>query len=354
MFTESARTRLASVMRALSINSAESRSTLRLALAVCLSFAIAEALNWPAPFIAAVLTVQLVLPGKPCPPLADGVGFVLALGLSLIAALLISSALVSFMQLYVLIISLLVFLAFYLQASTTSPAAFLLLVAFTVVPILMVISSAVAQEAVALLMRSSILAVLVVWAVHAMLPDPPNDAVLANPSTQKESEDRGSSRDFARTALLNTVVVMPIVLTFILTNVASAMVIVFSTLSIVQQRGNTEHANAALGLMLGNIIGGVSAVIVYGVMFAAPSFPMLVSVLLLVGLVFGWRIFTSGASTPLFVIALITTLILFGTGLSPFRDAGTAFVTRLIYVMLAGAYTVGMLAVVEPLRRSNR
>jgi hypothetical protein len=48
-----------------------------------------------------------------------------------------------------------------------------------------------------------------------------------------------------------------------------------------------------------------------------------------------------------------TTLILFGSGLSPFKDTGTAFITRLIYV-IAGTYTIGMLAVVAPLPRRNR
>jgi hypothetical protein len=47
-------------------------------------------------------------------------------------------------------------------------------------------------------------------------------------------------------------------------------------------------------------------------------------------------------------------LILFGAGLSPFKETGTAFLTRLLYVLFAGGYAIGMLALTELLRARAR
>jgi hypothetical protein len=81
---------------------------------------------------------------------------------------------------------------------------------------------------------------------------------------------------------------------------------------------------------------------------------LLVALVLLAGLLFATRIATAGQTAPVFVVAFTTMLILFGAGLSPFRETGTAFATRLLYVLLAGGYAIGMLALIEPLRARPR
>ena len=59
---------------------------------------------------------------------------------------------------------------------------------------------------------------------------------------------------------------------------------------------------------------------------------------------------TAGPAAPVFVIGLTGMLILFGAGPSRFKQTGTAFATRLLYVLLVGGFAIGMLALFEPLR----
>jgi hypothetical protein len=103
--------------------------------------------------------------------------------------------------------------------------------------------------------------------------------------------------------------------------------------------------------MLGNLIGGAAALAAFGLLTIAPTFPFLIALLALAGLLFGWRIATAGPRGPVFVVACTTFLILLCAGLPPFKETGTAFAARMDYVLLDGAYTIGMLALLEPLRR---
>lgn len=77
---------------------------------------------------------------------------------------------------------------------------------------------------------------------------------------------------------------------------------------------------------------------------------MLTAVILAVALFFGERIAAGGQSAPLYVGACTATLVLLGLGLSPFNDATTAFVTRVIYMILASAYTLALIAILGSLR----
>jgi hypothetical protein len=322
---------------------------LRIACGVTLAFGVAEAMEWRASFLAPVLALQLLALPAPAPSLAAGIAFVAALALPLALTLLLGPALLPFADVYVLAIAAAVFAGFYWHAKSASLPPFLMLIVVTTVPVFMVASQVVAREFAAILLQAGIAAILVVWIAHAAFPAP-----IEARRPAAASAAASSPADRVRAALLDTLVVIPLVLLFLITSFPTAMVATVSTLVIVRQGGGARGARAALGLMLGNLIGGAAAIVAYQVLVAAPSFPLLVALVLLAGLLFATRIATAGQTAPVFVVAFTTMLILFGAGLSPFRETGTAFATRLLYVLLAGGYAIGMLALIEPLRARPR
>jgi len=65
-------------------------------------------------------------------------------------------------------------------------------------------------------------------------------------------------------------------------------------------------------------------------------------------LAFAGRIATAGQRAPIYVIALATFILLLGLGMTPLPGgSGEAFVTRLPNVLLASAYAVGAVSVLE-------
>ena len=58
---------------------------------------------------------------------------------------------------------------------------------------------------------------------------------------------------------------------------------------------------------------------------------------------------------PIYIVGLVTFLIVLGLGLAPLPgDSGTFFITRVINVVIAAIYTIGVASVLRALFRSNR
>jgi hypothetical protein len=109
---------------------------------------------------------------------------------------------------------------------------------------------------------------------------------------------------------------IPLPALLIISTVTSATVMIVSTLAI--GRAGAQGVRTAFGLMLGNLIGGAAALAAFGLLTIAPTFPFLIALLALAGLLFGWRIATAGPRAPVFVVACTTFLILLCAGLPPF------------------------------------
>jgi len=115
----------------------------------------------------------------------------------------------------------------------------------------------------------------------------------------------------------------------------------------VQASAKASGPRAAAALIAGNLVAGLVASLAYFLVTAVPSFWLLAGVVCLIALVFGERIAAANEASPLFVMIASATLILLGTGLTPFMDTSTAFASRVTGVVLGSAYCVTMLAALQ-------
>jgi uncharacterized membrane protein YccC len=98
-----------------------------------------------------------------------------------------------------------------------------------------------------------------------------------------------------------------------------------------------------VGLVLGNLVGGLAATAAYLLVTLLPSPAFLLLVVLLVGLVLGGRIARGGEQAPIYTVGLMTFLIVLGLGLSPLpQDSADIFISRVFDVMVAAVYAIGM------------
>ncbi len=323
------------------MDQATTRHALRIAGGVAVPFIVGEALDWPLAFLASVLALQLLASRTPPLKLAAGIVAVAAIAVAFFLANALTHAVLAFPILFILAIGVTVFGALYAQTRSSSPFWFFLLIAVTATPLMTVKSSQLAASLAHAMTAGMAVAVLTTWLMHALFPQPshaPSQSIA-----QQQAPVAMAAPERARNALIGTLIVM--VLVVLLLNHESAAIIVMTTaLSLVRAAGLASGTRIAMGLLLGNLIGGAAAIVAYGVINHAPSLPMLAGIVVVMSLFFGERIATAGPKAPLWVVACTSAIILLGSGLSPFNDASTAFVTRVGYVVLTGIFVVGMLA----------
>ena len=329
---------------------ARDRRVLRLALGTTLSFVTAEMLDWELSFLITVFLVQFLTAPGGGPGLRQGIATVAALGLATVAAATVSGHLVGMPALLAIVLGLALFLAFVLQRSGRSPAlGTLILMAFGLLPVIAVQSPDLVPAVALYLVRSSAVAVLWAWLLHALLPDPEGAASRA-PTPGGPAAPPGG---VVRAALTDTAVLLPVLLLAMTLEVAAALVIVLTVAAVLGQHNIAGGRRVALGLLLGNLMGGATAVVAYQLLSAVPTLGFLAALLLLVSLVYA-RLITGAASlAPLFVTALITFVIVFGMGVAPFLDQpGATLAIRVRNLAIACVYTFAALSLIGRAGRS--
>lgn len=306
----------------------------RIAFAAAMGLTIGEVSGWDFPFLPAMLAVQLLSGGEPL-SVKKGVAFVAVMVAACAFAVLVSQILVDSPLVLLLAVSLVTFLAFLLLArGQAAGVAAMFLIATSVVPLLAIESVSVAYGFIYSLIAGSALAVLLTFAAQAFFPM----RAPAEPVSALAQQDR----DVVALALANATVLMSLVIYFMLTVSPVSIVAVLTVISILRQPADLGGGTAT-GLILGNLVGGLAATAAYLLVTLLPSPAFLLLVVLLIGLMFGDRIARGGAVAPIYTIGLMTFLIVLGLGLSPLpQDSGTVFIARVLDVMVAAIYAIGM------------
>ncbi len=317
----------------------------RIAFSAAMGLTLGEVLGWDFPFLPAMLAVQL-LSGREPLSVKKGVGFVAVIMAACAFAVLVSQILVDSPFVLVLAVSLVTFLAFLLLARDRAVGvAVMFLITTAVVPLLAIESASVAYGFIFSLIAGSVLAVLLTFAAQAFFPV----RAPAEPVSGLVREER----DAVALALANAAVLMSLVIYFMLTVSPVSIVAVLTVISILRQPADLG-GGTALGLVLGNLVGGLAATAAYLLVTLLPSPVFLLLVVLLVGLVFGDRIARGGTSAPIYTVGLMTFLIVLGLGLSPLpQDSGTLFIARVVDVLVAAVYAIGMASLLRSAFRAH-
>jgi hypothetical protein len=324
---------------------ARHRRVLRLALGTTLSFVTAEMLDWELSFVITAFLVQLLASPGAAPGLRQGITIALVLGLATAAAATLSGLLVGMPALFAIVLGLVLFLAFSLQRSGRSPAvAMLTLVAFGLLPVVAVQAPELVPAVAYYLVRSGAVAVLWVWLLHALLPDP-EAAAARRPGAEGAAATPPGG--VVREALTDTAVLLPVLLLAMTFEVPAALVVILTVTAVLRQHSLAGGRQVALSLLLGNLMGGLTAMVAYDLLSAVPTLGFLTALLLLVSLVYARLIVGATSLAPLYVTALVTFIIVFGMGVAPFLDQPEATLAiRLRNLAIACVYAFAALSLV--------
>lgn len=327
---------------------ASRQGALRLAFGVTASFAAVEALDWDVTFLAPLLAANMLVKLQRSPTVAQGLGLIVLIGLSTGTVLLITSALITRPGPLILAVALVLYLAFYAHRRGAPDLATLLLqISAVALPTIAVLSPDGMVAFATTLLLAGCVALVVVWVAHLVFPAPiGSDAAPATgPAPGAEPATA------ARHALHDTLVILPLLAWFILDATEVAVVVLIVIVTLLRQVDPAKGQRAALALIFGNLIGGIAAAVVYNLVLLDGSLAFFIVACLAASLLFAGSIATAGERAPVYAIALSTFILLLGLGISPMPGgSGEAFVSRIVNVLVASAYAIGVLS----LRTSGR
>jgi hypothetical protein len=306
----------------------------RIAFATAVGLTLGEVLGWDFPFIPSMLAVLLLTSGGKL-NVKQAVAFVVVMLVACAFATLLAQILVDSPLVLLLTVALLVFIEFLLLARRQAMgAAAIFLIATAVVPLLAIESMSVAYGLIHSLVAGSALAVLLGFAAHAFFPS----TARVEPGALRPPDEASP----VPLALANAAVLMSVVIYFMLTSSPVSIVAVLTVIGILRQPASSG-GGAGVGLIIGNLVGGLAATLAYYLVTRLPSPTFLLLVVFFVGLLFADRISRGGDAAPIYAAGLTTFLILLGLGLSPLpQDSGTLFIARVVDVMVAVLYAIGM------------
>jgi len=221
-------------------------------------------------------------------------------------------------------------------------AAGILLITSSFVPLMALSSLELAYALVHDLIVGSIIAALLTFLVHALFPSHPV-AEQAPPNAIDESTP-------VRAALANTAVLMSLFVYFMGSGTPTSIIVIMTTAITILQQSAIAGKGAALGLFMGNIVGGFAATVAYLLISLLPAPAFLFLVVFLFALLFGTKVAEGGDMAPIYTVGIATFLVVLGLGLSPLpQDSGTLFLSRVWTVAVASLYTVGVASVLRAL-----
>ena len=327
------------------------RRVLRYALGATLAMALAMGLAWDLSFIVPILTLMLLASPAPRPSFRAGVGFVATIAVACFGGLWAIQYLLNFTWVFFPILGLLLFGVFLAKARGTSPfLATWLLIALLLLPMLAVQSPNLARLIVRGLVLGAAVTLAVVWIAHVLVPDPPTtgSSVVTAPRAPVPPVDAESL------AFTQTLVVMPLLILFHLFEWTGAVLVLVFVALLSLQPGFASSFRTGKAMLVGNAMGGVAAIVMFGVLTVVPEYAFLILLTLLAGLFFGSRLMSDRPTAPLYGMAFSTLLLVIGMTTSMAGDARAKVYDRLFQMGLAVLYVVVAFGLIERWRQARK
>jgi len=324
--------------------------TVRYAVGTTLAVALAMGIDWQLSYLTPILALSFLAPPARRPNPKKMAEFIGIVAVASVIGVLLSASLLPYPVVFLLVELLLLFLLFYGNARGAPPLlTTFLMIAITVIPVLALQSMSLAIGVAKGLATGAAAAMGSVWLAHVLFPDPVTDV----PSTPGGAGASGKPAPLSpgqclTRAWASTVVVFPLAALYLYFGLTSVLVLVFIALLSMQPDVATG-TKAGKALVVGNLMGGIAAIVMFELLVMVPEFVFLLLVTLFAGLFFGSRLFSGAPTAPLFGTAYSTMLIVVLSATSAYGEADTKAWTRVLQIIAAVVYLVVAFAAVRSL-----
>ena len=321
---------------------ARAHATLRFAFGVTVALVASELLQWVPTFLAPALVAVLLVNVPVRPPLKLAIGLLAIVSAAALIALFLSAALLRSPLILFGVAAVVVFRTLYAIAEGRSRvAALFLLICVTAIPVIALESPSIASAFAYALVRATCLAIVIAWTSYLLWPRvrPPRPAAKVAPLPPNWR---------LKSALLGTAVLTPLMLLYLMFGLTHALPVLIATAMIVMNLDFRSGRMQAVALVAGNVAGGIVALVVFLLLAMQSSIVSLALLTALAALAFGWRISAGDPMAPVVLVACNATLIVLSSSLVSDQGTFAVWVTRLTQFVIAGAFAVGMMALIWP------
>ena len=247
---------------------AKTISVVRYAVGVTSAVALAFAIEWPLAMLTPILTARFLATPMPHPTLKMGVGLFSYVLIAFSVGLCFTLFLLPYPLVYAVALFIILFhLFYYLNRRGSMYLAIMVLLAVVVLPVLATANEALAVALSIYFTFSAGVAVVLLLAAHALIPNPP----VGGSRRPKPAKITTFSRPAAQAALKSALVLTPLALLFIsatLTNIVP--VLIFSTFFVLQP-GLNAGKGAGLSALASNLLGGLAALVMHLLLAVVPG-----------------------------------------------------------------------------------
>ncbi|MGI9240597.1 MAG: DUF2955 domain-containing protein [Verrucomicrobiales bacterium] len=317
----------------------------RLAVAATVGLAIAQIYNWPLAFLTPVIATALLeipIPEMTLRGFLKTILYSVAMLLGgLLFVLMVQPYPVAFIVAYPLAVFL---LAYNLHRGAPFVPLIMGLIALTIFPVVGLLHGGLTVIVALSVIFSVVLGLVIVEVVFGLLPDPEGGEKVELPVYQPGYHAHG-----ARAALITTIVLSPLVITFHFLNIPS-MVLVLVYGAVIAFEGNLAHGvYDTKKYLTATAIGASASFPFYFLIVAVPEFYFFLPLALVTLLLFALGRFSSSPLAPYLGSAMVAFMILISTSIGPGADLDVNILKRAFMIFFGGAYVVLAMSVVEPL-----
>lgn len=315
------------------------RRIFRLAFGVTVSSAIAIGVGWSLSYLAPMLVASIL--GGSDNPLGPkkSVAMLLVIFLGLFSGMLFSNLFMGQPVLACMLLTVVFYWIYYFSNRGLLPnfAGMMLIIGMTAMPLMVQVDSALGSVFFQGFLMATAVALIFAGLSYHCFPHRPE----AGEVSEAEKAAGKSRAHSLRIAGISTLVVMPMMIYFLTFNLlSSALIIVF--IAILSLNPALEQGKkAGIGLLIGNGIGGLVAMLFYNLMKTAPHFDFYLLLLAAFSLWIATQANSGKKVAALWGMALSTFLVLTGPIFSgEGDDAGDKFSTRLLQIGAAAVYII--------------
>jgi hypothetical protein len=321
---------------------------LRYALGSTLLMALAMGIGWDLAFLTPVLALGFFAPGSTMPSFKEGLAFVATIALTTLTVFIFTKLFLDYILLFILLLGLALLTIFYTNKLGPKPKVFML-ISLLLIPMLGLQNLAISLVFTKMFIGGAAITMVLVWVIYSLFPDKTAPVVSAAAKTSGEGPSARARFSYALDTLL---IVFPVVLVFFFFQWSGGLIIlIFITILSMQP---TFNYKAGMAMILGNLLGGIFAIVAYELVVMVPFYPYFVLMVLAVSLFFASKLFSKSPRAPLFGMGFSTFLLITGQSISSTDDAGGKVWMRVLMIMIAVIYVVTAFRIMEAYKEKRK
>ncbi|MGA9270954.1 MAG: hypothetical protein WBV45_10065 [Lutimonas sp.] len=332
----------------LKIDWSESVPVFRYVLGSAFIVAITSLLNYDLAYLTAVLGLGYIAPGAKPLTFKQGLGFLLIVASLSILAVMFASAFQSYALVYMPLLLLTLMWLYYTDKIPMMVKLFAL-ISMVLIPFLSIDSTAIGAFLARILVLNAFMAIILTQLVFMIFPLCEADEKFLK---EKAEAPKQSSQQRYLYAVKILCILSPVIILFYLFQWSSSVLILtFVTILTV----SPAFANPKTGLVMivANILGGVFGIFAYQLLVMVPNFTFMILITLLVGFVFGQKLFSESKYAGIFGSAFSTFLLILGSVTASEDEAGSKVWDRVIQIGMAVIYVVVAFGLLDRFSKSK-